>query len=157
MGFASGLANMAMGDPLGSILGSTGPFNMPGLSLSQDAIQSVRDAFYGALNPTASNIQQALAKANAMLTTQRALSGMGGIKAPGTVAGPGTYGSISTPMGPEITANFASPGFAPAIASAMGSGGPQGGFGGGSMGGGGTNPGGLGGGVGGGPGANRSM
>lgn len=127
-GLALGLANLAVGDPLGSILGSSG-FNVPGSVLSPDALTAVRNAYADALvgiaNPTPQQINAALAKAQATLDTERALANMGGVKAPGTPTPVGGYGSIATPQGPMISANFTSPGFSRAIGSAIAMGSPR--------------------------------
>jgi len=83
-GLALGLGNLALGDPMGQVASALGfgdiggsAFKPGGSWLSPDALNNVRTAFNNALNPTASNINQAMAAAQAQMTVERAIQSIG--------------------------------------------------------------------------------
>jgi hypothetical protein len=110
-GLALALGKEALTEALApsGILGASlsSGFNVPGPQLSQAAMDEVTKAFYGALNPLATNIDQALAKASATLGVERALAGPGGF---GTtnLSGAGPIGGWGVSPSGEITGNFTS-------------------------------------------------
>jgi len=143
-----------LGDYLGSMMGFGSGFNVPGPRLTPQQLQQVSAAYQ----------QYGPAYAQRMLAAMRQAALGGAIRGGGPVVGPGAtpmggFGTIATPQGPMLSANFTSPGFGltPATWGGMvpgGGGGGGGGYGGG--------PPDTGGGLGGGPGnmgggENRSM
>jgi hypothetical protein len=83
-GLAMGLGNLALGDPMGQVMSALGlgaagqsAFNPGGSYLSPDALNNVRTAFNNALNPTASNINQAMSAAQAQMSVERAIQSFG--------------------------------------------------------------------------------
>jgi hypothetical protein len=157
-GLVGALAGNALKSAFGvdGILGSA--FNTPGPTLNQMAMDAVTKAFYGKLNATASNIQQALAAARATLDVERGLAGTSGhgtVSLSGTGATP--IGGWGTTSAGELTGNFTS-GLGNRLIGGVDFGGPGSTGGGGIVGSGGgaDTGGGMGGGVGHGAGASRS-
>jgi len=153
-----------LGAALAQMMGFGSGFTIGGGQLTPQQLQAVSQAYQ----------QYGPAYAQRLLASMRDQAIAASIRGGGQVVGPGAtpmggFGTISTPQGPMLSANFTSPGFGltPGASTLPGmnawgggaaSGGPMGG-GGGDMGGGGPD---TGGGLGGGPGnmgggANRSM
>jgi hypothetical protein len=83
-GLAMGLGNLALGDPMGQLANALGlggiggsAFKPGGSWLSPDALNNVRTAFNNALNPGATNINQAMASAQAQMSVERAIQSIG--------------------------------------------------------------------------------